>query len=43
MDPEVYSPLAKEYNLHRSPLEHIYGEYTEQHKHNFVELQLSHS
>ena len=29
MDPEVYSPLAKEYNLHRSPLEQIYGEYSE--------------
>lgn len=36
MDPEVYSPLAKEYNLHRSPLEHIYGEYSEQHKHKIL-------
>ena len=30
MEPKVYSPLAMEYNLHRSPLEHIYDEYTEQ-------------
>ena len=30
MEPEVYSPLVMAYNLHRSPLEHIYGEYTEQ-------------
>ena len=29
MEPEVYSPLAKEYNLHRSPLEQIYSEYSE--------------
>ena len=29
MDPEVYSPLAKEYNLHRSPLEQVYSEYSE--------------
>ena len=29
MDPVVYSPLAKEYNFHRSPLEQVYGEYSE--------------
>ena len=29
MDPVVYSPLAKEYGLHRSPLEQVYGEYSE--------------
>ena len=31
MDPEVYSPLAKEYGLHRSPLEQVYNEYSELH------------
>lgn len=36
MDPEVYSPLAKEYNLHKSPLEQIYGEYSELHKHKIL-------
>ena len=30
MEPELYSPLVMDYNLHKSPLEHIYGEYTEQ-------------
>ena len=29
MDPVVHSPLAKEYNLHRSPLEQVYDEYSE--------------
>ena len=29
MDPVVYSPLAKEYNFHRSALEQVYGEYSE--------------
>ena len=36
MDPEVYSPLAKEYDLHRSPLEQIYSEYSELHKHKIL-------
>ena len=36
MNPEVYSPLAKEYNLHRSPLEKIYSEYSELHKHKIL-------
>ena len=27
----MYSPLAKKYGLHRSSIEHIYGEYTKQH------------
>ena len=31
MDPVVYSPLAKEYNLHISSLEQVYGEYSELH------------
>ena len=31
MDPEVYSPLANEYQLHKSPLEQVYGEYSELH------------
>ena len=36
MDPEVYSPLAKEYDLHKSALEQIYGEYPEQNKHKVL-------
>ena len=36
MDPEIYSPLAKEYDLHRSILEHIYSEYSEMHKHKIL-------
>ena len=28
MSPQVYSPLAKEYDLHRSPLEQVYAEYS---------------
>ena len=31
MDPKVYSPLTKEYNLHRSPLEQVYDKYSELH------------
>jgi len=31
MDPEVHSPLAKEYDLHKSPLQCIYREYSELH------------
>jgi len=31
MEPEVYSPLAKEYDLHRSPLEQVYSEYSKLH------------
>ena len=30
MNPKVYSPLAQEYDLHKSPLEHIYNEYSDQ-------------
>jgi len=26
--PQVYSPLAKEYDLHKSPLEQVYAEYS---------------
>ena len=29
MNPEIYSPLTKEYNLDKSPLQCIYGEYSE--------------
>ena len=29
MNPEVYSPLAKQHGLCKSVLEHIYGEYSE--------------
>ena len=36
MNQKIYSPLAKDYDLHRSPLEHIYGEYSEQHKHKIL-------
>ena len=36
MDPEVYSPLAKEYDLHKSPLEQIYTEYSELHKNKIL-------
>ena len=36
MNIKVYSPLAKEYNLHKSPLEHIYEEYAELHKHKIL-------
>ena len=36
MNPKIYSPLAEEYDLHRSPLEHIYGEYSELHKHKVL-------
>ena len=36
MNIKVYSPLAKEYNLHKSPLEHIYGEYAELHMHKIL-------
>ena len=36
MNPKVYSPLAQEYDLHRSPLEHIYGEYSELDKHKIL-------
>ena len=28
MNPKVYSPLAQECDLHRSPLEHIYNKYS---------------
>ena len=42
MDPEVYSPLAKEYNLHKSPLEQIYGEYSELH-HSKHKVLLTHN
>ena len=31
MDPVVYSPLTKAYDLHRSPLEQVYSEYAELH------------
>jgi len=29
MNPEMYSPLTKGYNLDKSPLQHIYGKYSE--------------
>ena len=32
----MYSPLAKEYDLHKSALEQIYGEYSELHKHKIL-------
>ena len=36
MNPKVYSPLVKEYDLHKSALEQIYGEYSEQNKHKII-------
>lgn len=36
MNIKIYSPLAEEYDLHRSPLEHIYGEYSNLHKHKIL-------
>ena len=36
MNPKVYSPLAEEYGLSRSPLEHIYEEYFELDKHKIL-------
>ena len=34
MEPEMYSPIIKEYNLHRSSLEQVYNEYSQLlHKH----------
>ena len=36
MNPKVYSPLLKEYDLHKSLLEQIYNEYSELHKHKIL-------
>ena len=38
----MYSPLAKEYDLHKSPLEQIYGEYSELH-HSKHKVLLTHN
>ena len=36
MNPKVYSPLVKEYDLHKSPLEQICNEYSELHEHKIL-------